>query len=365
MQQALHFRSRKIYEFYLGIQIISMIVIIIFSKYFATYLDNVHINIFALLFSLYVVVKIIPFIYKFYLLESQDDFQPNLWIAFLDGIFLSFFLYIIRDFYYILSDLFYLYLLMLIILFNHRHFALCSSFTTASYVFLVILQDAKMLLSLSVISHVIFLYLLGYIMSSVMNEINKLELHRRYMYEELKRKNSQLSEMASKDYLTTLYNHQTFYRCYKKLIKDSVISHIPFSVAMLDIDNFKKINDNYGHLAGDIILKEVSSLILANIREKDIAARYGGEEFAILFPSTNPKNGEKICERIRNIIENHSFNVDDCSVKVTISGGIAGAAFSTPYCEHNKFLKFVDQLLYKAKSEGKNQIHSTHQIMYI
>ncbi|MBU3177878.1 GGDEF domain-containing protein [Clostridium estertheticum] len=199
----------------------------------------------------------------------------------------------------------------------------------------------------------------------MMNEINKLEMNTDYMYDELKTKNLQLQELASKDYLTNMYNHRTFFFYYEQLIRNSAISQHPFSIVMFDIDNFKRINDNYGHITGDMILRELSSLILANIREDDIAARYGGEEFAIIFPNTTPENGELICENIRNAIEKNIFKMEDQIINVTVSGGIAGVAFSNPNCKNNKFLEFVDQLLYKAKAQGKNQIHSDHQIIVI
>ncbi|MFZ5969280.1 MAG: GGDEF domain-containing protein [Bacillota bacterium] len=365
MQQLQHFRVKMVQELYLGVQIMSVIALIIFSRYFSDQFHSTYINYFLLVYVLYVSIKVILFVRAVYFMESQEQIEPSLWITLVDGVFLAFFLYIARDYFSILTSLFYIYILFLSILFHHRHPMIYSSFAAACYILLVILQNPKALFSLAVITHILLFYLLGYILSSVMNEIHRLEIYIEYMYKELKEKNFQLGEMASKDFLTGLYNHKTFYIYYREQLHQSTLHQTPFSLALLDIDNFKKVNDTYGHLAGDKILKGVSALIQDSIRKTDIAARYGGEEFAIIFPNTSPKDGEEICERIRKVIENHDFDIDTQTIRITISGGLAGGTFTAPNCKQNKFLEFVDQLLYKAKSHGKNQIQSNHQIVEI
>jgi len=121
------------------------------------------------------------------------------------------------------------------------------------------------LATLDVIVHILLFYLLGHIMSTIINEINKLESRMCYMYNDLEHKNNLLSEMVSKDFLTNLNNHKTFYIYYKDIILRSCESKSAFGLAILDIDDFKKINDTYGHLAGDKILQEISFLIQTNI----------------------------------------------------------------------------------------------------
>jgi diguanylate cyclase (GGDEF)-like protein len=227
----------------------------------------------------------------------------------------------------------------------------------------VIVQNPKLLISAPVAIHIGLFYLLGYIISSVMNEIHRLEGYSAHMYEELKRKNEQLTEIANKDYLTSMYNHKSFHCHFNEIIQHATISNIPFSLALFDIDDFKKINDTYGHLVGDMVLKEVSSLILETVRKTDIAARYGGEEFGLIFPNTSPEEAEKICERIRGVIESHPFITDEHIVKVTISGGMAGGILCTHYCKQHKLLEFVDQLLYEAKSHGKNQVRTSYETL--
>ncbi|TGE36371.1 GGDEF domain-containing protein [Desulfosporosinus fructosivorans] len=357
------FRSRVIYEFYLGLQIMSIFGILLFYKYlFQNELK--YSLVFIIVYTSFVIFKVAQFVYKVYL-KGEEDFQPFIWSVFLDGIFLCFFLYLAHDYFYILSDLFYIYLVILSMMFNHKLPMACSSFIAICYIILVIIQDNMALASLAVIIKVLLFYLLGHIMTTIINAINILESRTCYMYDDLEQKNHLLSEMVTKDFLTNLYNHKTFYKYYKELILRSCQSKTAFSLAILDIDDFKKINDTYGHLAGDKILQEISSLIQVNIRMTDVAARYGGEEFAILFPDTSAQDSAVICERIRNIIETHVLNIDNHSITITISGGVAGGICTDPYYRQNKLFEFVDQLLYKAKSEGKNRVLYSHELIII
>ena len=114
---------------------------------------------------------------------------------------------------------------------------------------------------------------------------------------------------------------------------------------MCDIDDFKKVNDEYGHQKGDRVLKKVSKIIKNTIRNVDIAGRYGGEEFLMIFPNTTYKKAENACQRIRKKIQKESM--------VTISIGIAGISDETT----KEIVKKVDDCLYKAKSKGKNCVY--------
>ncbi|MBB6216789.1 diguanylate cyclase (GGDEF)-like protein [Anaerosolibacter carboniphilus] len=365
MHQINNFRDKMIYELYLGVQVLSIIAMLIFFKSFTTFSVNPspYTNVFLWIYGLYVLGKFIHFIYKNYFLELPQILHPSLWIMFTDGIFLTFFLYITKDSYYVLSHLFYLYITIQTIIFHARHSMISSTSAAIFYIFLVVMENPKSLISAPVAIHIGLFYLLGYIISSVMNELHRLEAYSTHMYEELKRKNEQLSEIANKDYLTSMYNHKSFYCHFNEIIQHATISNVPFSLALFDIDDFKKINDTYGHLSGDMVLKEVSFLILETIRKTDIAARYGGEEFALIFPNTSPEEAEKICERIREAIESHPVITDEHTIHVTISGGMAGGILCNQHCKQHKLLEFVDQLLYEAKSHGKNQIRASYQTL--
>jgi len=356
-----HFRTRIIHEFYLGIQIMSIVAILVFIKNF-----NIEgtsgiseMNIFLVLYPIYILVKLILFIRKVHLQNDQEENHLNLLFALLDGAFLTVFVHLMIDHIPIVSDLFYFYIIFQVLLFHHRSFTLFSTYGTLCYSFLVIIENPKLLISYDMVLHIFLFYVLGYILSTIINEMSRLQNYMQYMNNELEQKNHQLSEIANRDFLTNMYNHKCFYFHFSNITESTKVQNTPFSLALLDIDNFKQINDTYGHLAGDKILKGVSSIILENIRKSDIAARYGGEEFAIIFPSTSLDESKLICERIRNAVEAHSFSIDNHSINITISGGVSKGFYCDSPCQQQSFIDSVDQLLYKAKSLGKNQIQST------
>ncbi|MFT9496711.1 GGDEF domain-containing protein [Anaerosolibacter sp.] len=355
-----HFRVQMIHEFYLGIQIMSILAILFFIDNLDIPKTNMltNINIFLALYVFYIVMKLIFFVQKFYFQSIKEELHPNLFLGFLDGIFLTQYVYIMMDHLPIISHLFYFYIVFQIMLFHDSSFALFSTFATLCYTFIIVLEDPKLLLSYDYMIHIFLFYLLGYILASVFHEMSQLQNQMAYMYNELEQKNQQLSEMANRDYLTNMYNHKCFYTHFNDIVESSHIQQTPFSLALFDIDNFKRINDTYGHLAGDTILKQASSLILESIRKSDVAARYGGEEFAIIFPNTPLDEARIICERIRNVIASHPFHFDNDVIQVTISGGVSHGRYCQAPCQQHSFIASVDQLLYKAKSSGKNQIQS-------
>ncbi|MBP2028624.1 diguanylate cyclase (GGDEF)-like protein [Acetoanaerobium pronyense] len=319
---------------------------------------NSGIKIFIGAYTLFIFLKLIFLIRQGYFQSDQKEIYPNLFVSILEGIFLTQFVYIGVDYLSILSHLFYFYIVFQIVLFHHKSFFFFSTFVSICYSFLMILKKPQLLLSYNFAIHIILFYLLGYILSSIIIEINRLQSHMDYINKSLAEKNQKLNEIANRDYLTNMYNLKYFYLHFNNLAQKSQEHTDSFSLAMLDIDNFKKINDTYGHLFGDKVLQQVSSLILENIRKTDVAARYGGEEFAIIFPNTSIEIAKNICERIRIAIENYSFDIKNQTVMVTISGGVSSSYGFEISHENQSFIEFVDELLYKAKSLGKNKIKS-------
>lgn len=122
---------------------------------------------------------------------------------------------------------------------------------------------------------------------------------------------------------------------------------------MLDLDNFKNINDLYGHVFGDFVLKEVCKVFMEETSRMDKVCRYGGEGFLIILPSTNRKNAFKVGERLRKEIENREFLDNKKKIKVTMSGGIMEYEEGLSIEE---LIEIVDKSLYKAKRSGKNKI---------
>ncbi len=133
-------------------------------------------------------------------------------------------------------------------------------------------------------------------------------------------------------------------------------SKVPFSVALLDLDLFKSINDTYGHDIGDKVLIDIATVMQKIIREEDCLARYGGEEFCILFVNSPSREPEKACERIKTAIaEQITYTPDNIGVSITCSIGIAH--WNTERQESQEtILKRADQALYEAKDTGRNKV---------
>jgi|LGOV01.1.fsa_nt_gb diguanylate cyclase (GGDEF)-like protein len=157
---------------------------------------------------------------------------------------------------------------------------------------------------------------------------------------------------AKTDALTTLYNRRCLNQIASYEIARAKQENIPFSVILIDIDYFKKVNDKYGHQKGDIVLATIGKILRESIRSNDIAIRYGGEEFLILLPRTTQDQGIIVAEKIRETIENTVF---DCktNLKATASFGIASFQIEDTW---DTVTKRSDEALYEAKSQGRNRV---------
>lgn len=163
-----------------------------------------------------------------------------------------------------------------------------------------------------------------------------------------------LSHLASTDPLTGVPNRRMLELDLKRYGKLSTRYGNALSLIMLDLDNFKVINDTYGHQIGDEVLKEIARLIQKSIRETDTIYRYGGEEFAVLCPQTDKEGAYELSERIRNSIKNHRFWIfGDRYLYITVSLGVASYPEDTE--DPGELLVISDISLYKAKNEGKNR----------
>jgi len=161
-------------------------------------------------------------------------------------------------------------------------------------------------------------------------------------------------ELSITDGLTGLYNKRYFLEVFDREIERGRRSNSALSLIVMDIDHFKLINDTYGHLQGDSVLKEVASIIKENIRKIDFPARYGGEEFATILPNTNINNAVNIAEKIRKLMESHNFKAEKEPLKVTISMGVA--KLSDNVNDKLELIKMADDALYDAKKSGRNRV---------
>ncbi|ULJ72980.1 diguanylate cyclase [Rhizobium gallicum] len=166
----------------------------------------------------------------------------------------------------------------------------------------------------------------------------------------------QLRSAAACDYLTGLYNRRYFYDYGPKVVNECLRQKSPSSVAILDIDHFKRLNDTYGHEIGDEVLKAVASRLAAIFEGSDnLLSRLGGEEFAILFPMVDSAAATKLCDEIRSDISRLKVAADDEELSVTISIGVAEIS---GYETFENYLNAADQFLYMAKHKGRNQVYS-------
>ncbi|OGW18070.1 MAG: hypothetical protein A3G93_09980 [Nitrospinae bacterium RIFCSPLOWO2_12_FULL_45_22] len=164
-----------------------------------------------------------------------------------------------------------------------------------------------------------------------------------------------LRGLAITDDLTGLYNRRHFFEVLNREYYRAIRYKTIFSLAIMDIDHFKKINDTYGHMAGDFVLREIARIIQEECRTTDLLARFGGEEFSLLLVET-PINGAKIlCERIRKQIEDHQFILQNQSLKITVSIGISWSSGGEEP-SLGELIFFADKAMYQAKSLGRNRV---------
>jgi len=176
----------------------------------------------------------------------------------------------------------------------------------------------------------------------------KTQLKLQNLIKELQTTKSELEQLASKDFLTGIYNRRSF-----EAFANSFLATHDVALILIDIDYFKFINDNYGHLIGDEVLKYVTNKIKTLIRKDDVFARIGGEEFVILLPNTSLENAQKIAEKLRQIIEQESIKIDKLNIDITISLGVASLDKNETLKD---LLQKVDIALYKAKKNGRNRV---------
>lgn len=173
---------------------------------------------------------------------------------------------------------------------------------------------------------------------------------------ELQSANEKLRELATKDGLTGLYNHRHFQEALEKEINRSLRNETPLSLVLLDIDDFKRINDQYGHPVGDIVLKGIADALQKTVRDSDLLARYGGEEFGVILPETDLKGGAMLAERLRRAVEADETTSEAYSIQTTISIGVTTYAPSTGNRGMAEFIIAADKGLYHSKETGKNKI---------
>lgn len=160
--------------------------------------------------------------------------------------------------------------------------------------------------------------------------------------------------MTIVDGLTEAYNKRYLLEFLEKEMSRSLRYRRTLSLMMLDIDHFKQINDNYGHIAGDHVLREVAGLIRARVRREECFARYGGEEFALVMPEAGRENVLNFAEKIRQLVAGSTIVFEESRIPVTLSIGVAQMAPS--FTDPAMFIAAADEKLYEAKRSGRNRV---------
>ena len=186
-------------------------------------------------------------------------------------------------------------------------------------------------------------------------ELKELSDHFNIMSEKLKSTVQLLRESAMIDSLTEIYNRR-FLMSEGSKIEEAARSGIPFCVLLIDVDDFKQINDTYGHLTGDRVLQYSAAMLVECVRQSDIVARYGGEEFVILANNCRLEKGRELAERIRSRFAQAPFLEGDRSITVTVSIGVAQSDASQQTNMLIDMISRADKALYRAKTLGRNRV---------
>ncbi len=190
-------------------------------------------------------------------------------------------------------------------------------------------------------------------------EVKNIESYVNKMLDSIQDYYEKLQELSDRDYLTGLYNRRKFEEFLSYEIKRSVRHKDKFTLLMIDLDNFKYVNDTYGHAAGDLVLKEVTEIFGSNLRNADILARLGGDEFAVILPQTAYDEGFAVVEKLRERLEGTPISLMFEQITLTASFGVA------EYPEQGESIESLltgsDLAMYKAKRAGKNTIARADQ----
>jgi len=163
----------------------------------------------------------------------------------------------------------------------------------------------------------------------------------------------ELYEAALRDPLTKCFNRRALLERLEADLSFAARHGSPLALLLFDLDRFKRVNDTYGHLAGDQVLRDFAKIVTGTVRKEDLFARYGGEEFAMACQSTDIAHATQLGERIRSLVEEHAFTFEGQTIPVTVS---VGAACAWTDCTVQDLIDRADQMLYRAKREGRNRV---------
>ncbi|CAG9001623.1 MAG: hypothetical protein CENE_03646 [Candidatus Celerinatantimonas neptuna] len=176
---------------------------------------------------------------------------------------------------------------------------------------------------------------------------------------QLEKVNTQLAQVSRTDGLTQLNNRRYWEERAEEEYNRNVRTHQPCSMVMFDIDHFKRINDNYGHLAGDEVIRQTAATLKKTMRNTDISGRYGGEEFVVILVDTPEEKAFTFSERLRHNIENLTVKWEKESINFTVSLGLC--ELSNEFSNYQTWLEQADKALYQSKENGRNKTTCAHK----
>lgn len=189
----------------------------------------------------------------------------------------------------------------------------------------------------------------------IMCSMAAVALKNSHLFDIINREKVLLEKMAVTDDLTGLYNHRFFVKRLNEEFKRAKRYNNPISCVMIDIDDFKKINDTYGHQCGDVVLQEIAKVIRNCVRESDVVARYGGEEFTVILPHTDLDHALVLAHRIRRAVKNYRSSISKMTTRITISIGVSTYP-SSGVDGVDDLVRKADNSLYSAKNSGKDTV---------
>lgn len=214
-------------------------------------------------------------------------------------------------------------------------------------------QSATQVVAIAMITSLVLASLFSILILNITARTSRIQSEVKLRTEELEIANQKLELLSNKDVLTDLFNRRYFENALHDELERSRRYNTTFALIMFDIDNFKNINDQYGHPCGDKVIKAIADYLITTSRSSDVLSRIGGEEFTLILPAQSATHIISIIDRIRVDISNIKVKYDEHTVQFTCSFGIA--LFDQNVKEIHTFIKMADQAMYRAKNMGKNR----------
>lgn len=335
-------------EIYIGIHCIMVLMVLIYYVY--SQKTEWIMTLILLVYGFYVGFELYLFASR--QIQKMEDKLGGYFQSMINILFISICSMYLDDFYFSALPIYCLFILTASLA-NHRTKSIIHGVLSALGYLVVGIMNHYFLLGVVLFQGIL---LVGF--SFFVGELNQLisDVYKRnyFAMEEIEYKNQLLEYRATTDFLTDLSNHQSFYQSLEVVAE----KHAPITLILLDIDDFKAVNDVYGHLSGDYVIREVSQIIKKQLRTSDIGARYGGEEFAVLLPGTGEPFGQRIAERICSAVAEYPFEFDHQQMRITLSAGVCHSTVALNRGEQTLLVDRADQLLYHSKKNGKNRVTS-------